>query len=82
MDRRFGARRPDETSAEAACRLMEEWLTWALDQPDHAFPRIPLRPVSEGGFEGLMARPEGRRRAAGWWAGAMGRVHAFPPHWG
>lgn len=82
MDRRIGARRPDETSAEAACRLMEAWLTWALEQPEHAFPRIPLRPVAEGGFEGLLARPEGRRRAEGWWAGAMSRVEAFPPWWG
>ncbi len=82
MDRRIGPRRPDETSAEAACRLMEAWLTWALEQPDHAFPRIPLRPVAEGGFDGLLARPEGRRRAEGWWAGAMSRVEAFPPWWG
>lgn len=82
MDRRHPSGRPDETSAEAACRLMERWLTWALHQPEDAFPRIPLRPVSEGGFEGLLARPDGRRRAAGWWAGAMERVQAFPPHWG
>ncbi len=70
------------TSSEVACRMMELWLTWALRQPRDAFPRIPLRPVSDGGFAGLTARPEGRRAASRWWEEATDRIDADPPFWG
>lgn len=50
------------------------WLTWALDQQVR-MPRIPTRPVSQGGFERMMANQAGREHAQKWWDAALKRVH-------
>lgn len=57
----------------AAREYHSAWLTWALSSGKR-LPRIPTRRVSQGGFERMMSRPEGRARAERWWAGALERV--------
>ncbi|MCC7144964.1 MAG: hypothetical protein IT443_00810 [Phycisphaeraceae bacterium] len=49
------------------------FLTWALSQERH-LPRIPTRPVAQGGFANLLAHPGARRLAARWWANALKAV--------
>ena len=55
---------------ERVRRALERWLNHALTLPDGCFPRIPLRRVSEGGFESLRTR-RGRRIAERWWGKAL-----------
>ncbi|TVQ63658.1 MAG: hypothetical protein EA379_03425 [Phycisphaerales bacterium] len=64
---------PDASTppGERVRSAVEHWLNWALTLPESRFPRIPLRRVSEGGFDDLLARPHGRRVAARWWARAL-----------
>lgn len=47
----------DETSA---------FLTWAL-RNNIEFPRVPTRPVDEGGFSQLLRRPGARAAVNRWW---------------
>jgi hypothetical protein len=54
--------------AEAMRRRHSAWLTRAMRRPAAYYPRIPTRPVGEGGFAGLMATPGGRDWADQWWA--------------
>lgn len=51
-------------------RTHSRWLTRAMRAGFHA-PRIPTRPVEEGGFEPVMTTPEGREWAAAWWEQAL-----------
>lgn len=53
------------------------WLTQALAS-GKPYPRIPLKPVRDGGFSKLMARPHGPDRAAQWWDAALAKVHDEP----
>lgn len=68
MLRQFFARnRRLITAGEKARRLHSAWLTRALAEPSR-FPRIPARPVRDGGFRRLVATPRGRAWADGWWS--------------
>lgn len=49
------------------------WLTAAMAQKTRT-PRIPVKPVSRGGYDALRKRPGGKERAARWWSIALGRV--------
>lgn len=61
---------PDLTPSERAVRELEDWLNRALAQPDGAYPRIPLRLVSRGGWR-TSERPEERAIAEAWWTSAF-----------
>ncbi len=60
-----------EDVAERMRRAHSEWLTAALRRGAKA-PRIPVRRVSEGGWDSMMATEEGRAWAAEFWQGAIG----------
>ncbi|MEM0983045.1 MAG: hypothetical protein AAGI17_03740 [Planctomycetota bacterium] len=49
------------------------FLTIALRRPN-AYPRIPAKPVREGGFSVLTSRESGRRHTRRWWSLALDRV--------
>lgn len=64
----FGGDDP-EFAAERARRVHSTWLTRALRGGGNAhIPRIPVRRVSEGGFDPLLSTVEGREWAEAWWA--------------
>lgn len=72
---RLFQRREDLLEAGAKARLLHEsWLTRALARRQGAIPKIPVRRVSDGGFDGMMRTAEGRAWAAHWWASAWGRL--------
>ncbi len=48
------------------------WLTQAL-ATRRDLPRIPVRPVEDGGFGKLMSLPNGADLAAKWWRVALDR---------
>lgn len=54
----------------AARRRHEAWLATALRKPGR-YPRIPVRPVVEGGFDPVLATPEGRVWAESWWGSTL-----------
>ncbi|MEK6701458.1 MAG: hypothetical protein AABZ53_04285 [Planctomycetota bacterium] len=66
------SRLPTDPGALAR-RQHSDWLTWAM-KSENRFPRIPLREVAAGGFDPMLARPHGRRRADRWWELALRRV--------
>lgn len=51
--------------------LLQRWLNGAMRLPDGRLPRIPMRRVSEGGFDRLMSTDRGRRSAEQWWMRAL-----------
>jgi hypothetical protein len=58
-------------------REHERWLNRALRSTKplpKPLPRIPLRPVSRGGFERLMSSERGRRAVGRWWKSTLGRT--------
>lgn len=70
---RLFQRREDFLEAGARARLVHQlWLNRALERPRGSWPVIPLRRVSDGGFDGLMRTREGRAWAAMWWASTWG----------
>jgi len=71
-------RRRLELAGERARRLHSVWLTRALSDPSIRLPRIPVRPVAQGGFGPVTASPGGRRWAEGWWRGAFRCVDERP----
>lgn len=56
--------------AEAMRQRHSVWLTRALRRPS-GYPRIPTRPVGEGGFSAMMASPGGKAWAEEWWADTL-----------
>lgn len=59
--------------AKLARRVHEYWLNRAVTS-GHAYPHIPTRAVSEGGFTALARTPNGRAWADAWWADALEQV--------
>lgn len=62
---------------EAGAKMRAEhsrWLSSAVRKPAKEYPRIPVREVEAGGFDGLMDRPMGRMLADAWWNAALNRV--------
>lgn len=56
------------SAAERARRLHSRWLTRAFRHGGaRGVPRIPTRPVSEGGFQPVTSTPDGRAWADRWW---------------
>ncbi len=64
--------------AEVARRIHSRWLSRALSTKKE-YPRIPVRPVDEGGFSGLMQTEEGRASAEAWWEQALEMVDDIDP---
>jgi hypothetical protein len=61
--------------AAAFRRVHEVWLTRALSgENPPRYPRIPIRRVDRGGFDRLMARPNGRKIADEWWDATFSRL--------
>jgi hypothetical protein len=56
-----------------ARRLHSRWLTRAVEAR-RVYPKIPVRPVDQGGFSGLTSTAEGRLMCDGWWYQALGQV--------
>jgi hypothetical protein len=56
--------------AEAMRSRHSIWLTQALRRSS-GYPRIPTKPVGEGGFSGLMTTSSGRAWAEEWWADTL-----------
>jgi hypothetical protein len=54
----------------AARRRHAAWLSAAIKSP-RPLPRIPTRPISQGGFDPVLARPGGREWAAQWWTDTL-----------
>ncbi|MBL0928327.1 MAG: hypothetical protein IBJ11_11870 [Phycisphaerales bacterium] len=80
--RLFGFAERLETAAERARRLHSAWLTRALTDPQWAAPRIPVRPVSEGGWDEFVRSPGGRDWAERWWDDAIDDTPpADEPEW-
>lgn len=67
----------DDLPSRAALyrRVHEQFLTRALASK-RRYPSIPLRRVSDGGFDGLRRRPHGMSLAARWWDLALQSVDA------
>jgi len=60
--------------AAARMRAEHEWFLNRAMTLSLPYPRIPTRPVRDGGFSAMMARPDGRPRADRWWEIALDRV--------
>lgn len=59
--------------AERFRREHELWLNRAI-RSTTPMPRIPLRPVSRGGFERLASSGRGRRAINAWWGSTLRRA--------
>ena len=64
--------------AEVARQLHSRWLSRAITSKK-AYPRIPVRPVSEGGFSGLTQTEEGRAANDAWWEATLEMVDDAGP---
>lgn len=62
------------SAGERARREHSAWLTRAMSDPRARLPRIPTRPVEEGGFAPVVATRAGRAWAESWWGGAFERM--------
>lgn len=63
----------------AARRRHAAWLAQALRTPQR-YPRIPVRPVNQGGFDPVVATPEGREWAEAWWWTTLARADLDVQH--
>lgn len=72
FNRLLGMLGVDERGAIAR-KLHSRWLSRAVESR-RPYPKIPVRPVREGGFTGLTSTPEGRLMCDGWWYMALGQV--------
>jgi hypothetical protein len=70
---RFWGKKEFEDAGEKARRIHGQWLTVALSS-NRKYPSIPVRPVTQGGFDPLLSRPNGEARAAQWWDAAFQRM--------
>ncbi|MCH7791575.1 MAG: hypothetical protein IID31_04755 [Planctomycetes bacterium] len=59
-------------------REHERWLTRALAS-GRPLPRIPIRAISLGGFDRLLAAPRGRHAVSRWWAAVLARPDLAEP---
>jgi len=66
------------SAGERARMLHGRWLSRALAQPRRVWPMIPLRRVSDGGFQRLMSSSEGRAWAEAWWDSTLAVVPDEP----
>ncbi|MEM9253344.1 MAG: hypothetical protein AAGB29_13430 [Planctomycetota bacterium] len=73
MQIRFGGRRRRLETPEQMVRETSAFLTWALPR-SHRLPRVPTRPVHQGGFASLLSIPGARQRLARWWAVSLETV--------
>ena len=71
LRRLFGIGRRIEFAGERARREHAQWLTRATMGGGVRAPRIPVRKVSEGGYEFVRNSPDGREWADAWWKGAF-----------
>jgi capsid protein len=67
----FGFSKRVELAGERARRLHAQWLTRATMTGGVRAPRIPVRKVSEGGYEFVRKSPDGRAWADSWWSNAF-----------
>ncbi|MEM6334859.1 MAG: hypothetical protein AAF823_16125 [Planctomycetota bacterium] len=67
MQIRFGRRRRRLETPQQMIADTSAFLTWALPRA-HRLPRVPVRPVRDGGFSALNAIPGATERVARWWA--------------
>lgn len=67
--RLFSGHRLEEAGARAR-RVHSVWLSRAL-QRGRVLPRIPTKPVSDGGFAAIMTTREGSQWAQEWWDEAL-----------
>ncbi len=73
MFRLFAGQGDQPSIAERMRRFHSAWLTRAIRRGGgRKLPRIPVRLVSEGGFDPLMSTFEGREWAEAWWDEALG----------
>lgn len=70
----FHKQRTLRERSEIARRHTSVWLTWAMTQHPDSLPRIPVRPVSAGGWRFLRKNPLGRWIAWHWWERAFERI--------
>lgn len=56
-------------------RVHSSWLSRAMRRGSRV-PRIPTRPVSEGGFTPVLDTPEGKQWAEEFWSVALGETDA------
>ena len=67
----------DVPPAERMRRAHEAWLNWAMASGVRV-PRIPVRPVAEGGFDAEMATAAGRAACERWWYLALAVLPDLP----
>ena len=65
FSRNRGGRPPRDARRQAIAET-SAFLTWALAKERH-LPRIPRRPVSQGGFGKLLDRPMAKVIVKHWW---------------
>lgn len=70
---RWFSRRDPRFASKRFRQEHSRWLTNAM-LSGRAYPRIPTRLVSKGGFSGMMSRPGGSETAQRWWDAAFERV--------
>jgi transposase len=58
---------------EMARRVHSQWLTAAL-QSEIAYPRIPVRRADAGGWDELLAKPNGHAITERWWRRVLARI--------
>lgn len=65
---------PPDAMRRKMIRETEEFLTWALRQPDGDLPRIPMRPTSRGGFRWTHKHRGARALVLHWWSKALKKL--------
>jgi len=70
LRRFFGFKKRIEDAGVKARRIHGDWLTKAIFGGG-AMPRIPVRKISEGGYEHVRRTETGRAWADSWWSGAF-----------
>ena len=74
--------RPTRPPADQRQLMIDQtgaFLTWALEN-DVQLPRIPQRPVAEGGYDRIMEHPGARAATTHWWLRAIQTVAKIADH--